>query len=502
MNIKNELTLQIKNSMIKKLLHILFITPIVLFGQIQIGTDIIGEALNDQSGISISLSNDGSIVAIGANQNDGTAASAGHVRVFQNISGTWTQIGADIDGVALGDSMGYSVSLSGNGNIVAIGAIGNDSAGLNAGQVQIYQNISGTWTQIGAGINGEAADDRFGFQISLSDNGSVVAIGAQFNDGNGSNAGHVRIYQNISNTWTQIGTDIDGEAVNDQFGSSVSLSSDGKIVAIGAIGNDSNGLTSGHVKIYQNISGTWTQMGTNINGESTGDQSGTSVSLSSNGSFVAIGARLNDGSGSDAGHVRVYQNISGTWTPVGADIDGEAVNDNSGSSVSLSSDGSVVAIGAPLNDGSGSNAGHVRIYQNVSGTWIQMGIDIDGTGVDYESGKTISLSSDGNVVAIGAYGSSGFYTGKVRVFNISSVLSNNEFVLENFSIYPNPVSTTLTIQLQSNLELNTVTIYDSLGKKIKENITKTLNLNALSKGIYYVKVSTNMGEATKTIIKN
>ncbi|WP_456422284.1 T9SS type A sorting domain-containing protein [Lutibacter sp.] len=488
--------------MIKKLLHILFITPIVLFGQIQIGTDIIGEALNDQSGISISLSNDGSIVAIGANQNDGTAASAGHVRVFQNISGTWTQIGADIDGVALGDSMGYSVSLSGNGNIVAIGAIGNDSAGLNAGQVQIYQNISGTWTQIGAGINGEAADDRFGFQISLSDNGSVVAIGAQFNDGNGSNAGHVRIYQNISNTWTQIGTDIDGEAVNDQFGSSVSLSSDGKIVAIGAIGNDSNGLTSGHVKIYQNISGTWTQMGTNINGESTGDQSGTSVSLSSNGSFVAIGARLNDGSGSDAGHVRVYQNISGTWTPVGADIDGEAVNDNSGSSVSLSSDGSVVAIGAPLNDGSGSNAGHVRIYQNVSGTWIQMGIDIDGTGVDYESGKTISLSSDGNVVAIGAYGSSGFYTGKVRVFNISSVLSNNEFVLENFSIYPNPVSTTLTIQLQSNLELNTVTIYDSLGKKIKENITKTLNLNALSKGIYYVKVSTNMGEATKTIIKN
>ncbi len=487
--------------MIKRLLHILLIIPGLLLSQTQIGTDIIGEALNDQSGISISLSNDGSIIAIGANQNDGIAISAGHVRIFQNISGTWTQIGTDIDGVALADNAGYSVSLSGNGNIVAIGTIGDDSAGLNAGQVRIYQNISGTWTQIGAGINGEAADDRFGFKVSLSDNGSVVAIGAQFNNGNGSNAGHVRIYQNISGTWTQIGTDIDGDAVNDQFGASISLSIDGKIIAIGAIGNDSNGFASGHVKIFQNILGTWTQIGTNIKGEAAGDQSGVSVSLSGNGNIVAIGAYLNDGSGSNAGHVRIYKNILGTWTQIGTDIDGEAVDDNSGRNVSLSSDGSVIAIGAPLNDGSGSNAGHVRIYQNISGTWTQIGVDIDGTGVDYESGKTVSLSSDGNIVAIGAFGSSGFYTGQVRIFNITSVLSNNEFVLENFSIYPNPVSTTLTIQLQNNLELNTVTIYDSLSKTIKETNSKVLHMNTLAKGIYYIKVTTNKGTATKMIIK-
>lgn len=487
--------------MIKRLLHILLIIPGLLLSQTQIGTDIIGEALNDQSGISISLSNDGSIIAIGANQNDGVSLSAGHTRIFKNISGTWTQIGTDIDGVALADNAGYSVSLSGNGNIVAIGTIGDDSAGLNAGQVRIYQNISGTWTQIGAGINGEAADDRFGFKVSLSDNGSVVAIGAQFNNGNGSNAGHVRIYQNISGTWTQIGTDIDGDAVNDQFGASISLSIDGKIIAIGAIGNDSNGFASGHVKIFQNILGTWTQIGTNIKGEAAGDQSGVSVSLSGNGNIVAIGAYLNDGSGSNAGHVRIYKNILGTWTQIGTDIDGEAVDDNSGRNVSLSSDGSVIAIGAPLNDGSGSNAGHVRIYQNISGTWTQIGVDIDGTGVDYESGKTVSLSSDGNIVAIGAYGSSGFYTGQVHIFNITSVLSNNEFVLENFSIYPNPVSTTLTIQLQNNLELNTVTIYDSLSKTIKETNSKVLYMNTLSKGIYYIKVTTNKGTATKMIIK-
>ena len=75
---------------------------------------------------------------------------------------------------------------------------------------------------------------------------------------------------------------------------------------------------------------------------------------------MAIGAYGNDGNGSDAGHVRIYKNISGTWTQQGSDIDGEAAGDHSGYSVSLSSDGSTVAIGAIGNDGNGSNAGHLR----------------------------------------------------------------------------------------------------------------------------------------------
>ena len=88
--------------------------------------------------------------------------------------------------------------------------------------------------------------------------------------------------------------------------------------------------------------------------------------MSSDGTIVAIGARYNDGTGSNAGHVRVYENISGTWTKIGSDIDGEAANDYLGHSVSLSSDGTIVAIGAVYNDGTGDDAGHVRVYQNVS----------------------------------------------------------------------------------------------------------------------------------------
>src|SRR5215216_6037855 len=121
------------------------------------------------------------------------------------------------------------------------------------------------------------------------------------------------------------------------------LSSDGTIMAVGARSNDGNGSNSGHVQVYRNISGVWTQIGSDINGEAGDDISGDSVSLSSDGSTVAIGASRNDGNGTSSGHVRAYQNISGVWTQIGSDINGEAPFDESGASVSLSSDGSILA---------------------------------------------------------------------------------------------------------------------------------------------------------------
>ena len=203
--------------------------------------------------------------------------------------------------------------------------------------------------------------------VSLSADGSIVAIGAALNDGNGS-SGHVRIYKNVNNIWTQIGSDINGEASGDKLGYSVSLSSDGSIVAIGARGSDDNGINSGHVRIYKNVNNTWTQVGGDIYGEAAGDQSGYSVSLSADGSIVAVGAHLNNGNGTESGHVSIFKNVNGTWTQVGGDINGEAAGDKSGISVSLSADGSIVAIGAPLNNGNGTDSGHVSIFKNVNGT--------------------------------------------------------------------------------------------------------------------------------------
>ena len=382
----------------------------------QIGLDIVGEALSDKSGNSVSLSSDGKTVAIGAVNNDGNGTDSGHVRVYKLTDGAWGQLGADIDGEAANDQSGISVSLSSDGSTVAIGAIGNDGDGtngaVNSGHVRVYKFIGGAWTKLGADIDGELAGDASGFSVSLSSDGSTVAIGAPSNDGNGTSSGHVRVYQYDDNSWTRKGGDIHAETAKDQSGWSVSLSSDGSTVAIGAPYNDSNGNTaSGHVRVYKLTDGAWTQKGGDIDGEGAFTQSGFSVSLSSDGSTVAIG-RPYVGL---RGNFRVYKFIDDSWTKVG-DIEGEVDDDQSGYSVSLSDDGSTVAIGAPFNDDNGNNSGHIRVYKyDGSSSWEKVGADIDGAALGDWSGVSVSLSSDGSTVAIGAT-MNGTGKGHVRVY--------------------------------------------------------------------------------------
>ena len=374
----------------------------------QIGSDIDGEAKGDGSGVSVSMSTDGTRVAIGSYG----SFPAGHVRVFSESGGNWTKIGDTITGEAGGDRSGVSVSMSSDGTRVAIGASTNDGNGLDAGHVRVYAESGGTWTQIGSDIDGERTGDQFGVRVSMSADGARVAIGAVFNDDGGNNAGKVRVYAENGGTWTLVGGDIDGEAAGDQFGRSVSMSSDGTRVAIGTPYNDGTDTDAGHVRVYEDISGTWTQVGGDIDGEAAGDQFGKSVSMSSDGTRVAIGAPSNDGAGTDAGHVRVYAESGGAWTQVGSDIGG-AAGDRSGISVSMSTDGTRVAIGAPYDGG----AGHVRVYSDSGGMWTLIADQIEGEAKDDQSGISVSMSSDGRV-AIGAYGNdgNGISAGHVRVF--------------------------------------------------------------------------------------
>ena len=100
--------------------------------------------------------------------------------------------------------------------------------------MRIYEYASGSWSQLGSDIDGEAASDYSGISVSMNSSGDRVAIGANTNDGAGSNSGHVRIYEYSSGSWSQLGSDIDGEAAGDVFGSGVSMNSVGDRVAIGA----------------------------------------------------------------------------------------------------------------------------------------------------------------------------------------------------------------------------------------------------------------------------
>ena len=403
-------------------------TPTPIVGATQLGADIDGEDHSDESGYSVSLSSDGSRIAIGAiGNNEHGFSHSGHVRIYDWSGSAWTQVGADIDGS--GES-GHSVSLSGDGSRVAIGEPRYFS---DRGRAVIYSWNGVAWTQVGSPINGQYSDDQAGYSVSLSSDGTKVAIGSI---GNNSDTGKVRIYSWTGSAWSQLGADIRGEDNVDKSGWSVSLSSDGSRVAIGAPHNDrvstptNTNSNYGHVRIYDWSGSSWTQVGDDIDGESMHDNSGHSVSLSGDGSRVAIGApaNSNDDGGYRSGHVRVYEWSGSAWTQIGSDIDGEASSDNSGWSVSLSSDGSRIAIGARYNGGAGGQAGHVRIYDWLGADWSQVGDDIDGEDNADRSGWSVSLSSDGGRVAIGApyndfiyYNNSSTDSGHVRVYQLGSI---------------------------------------------------------------------------------
>lgn len=360
----------------------------------------------------------------------------------------WIQIGSDINGVT-GDLSGISVSLNSDGTIVAIGApggSGNDTVLSRRGEVKVYENIGGNWLQLGNTIIGDAPYDFFGWSVSLNDNGNVIAIGAPENDGNdtiNSVRGQVKVYENSGNNWVQIGNDIFGDSIGDYLGHSVSLSSDGSVIAVGIPYSDANGLYSGHVRVYENQSGSWIQIGNDIVGEDAIDNSGKSVSLSSDGSVIAIGAPYNDGNGDAAGHARIYENQMSTWLQIGNDLDGEHATSDFGISVSLSSDGSIVAIGAHNNGGGGCAAGHVRVFIN-------------------------------------------------SLVNINK--NKNNFEL---SIFPNPTTSIITINAQN---IHNVEVINLQGKLIYYGKDNDVDLSNESKGIYIVKVTTSIGVEVEKVI--
>ena len=468
-----------------------------LFGQVQIGGNIDGEMAHDNAGYSISLSSDGLKVAIGASGNDANGNSAGNVRVFEWDGTEWTQVGEAINGEEAHDNSGRGVSLSPDGLRVAIGAHLNDVGGTitEAGHVRVFEWDGTEWAQLGEDIDGKGAYDWTGLGESISIIGNRVAVGAA---GNGNHVGYVRVFEWNGAEWLQVGEDIDGEAAGEDSGRSVSLSNDGNRMAIGA-----PGFQAGHVRVYEWNGTEWAKMGQDIDGEEAGDGSGGSVSLSDEGHRVAIGAPFNDENGNRSGHVRVYEWDGGEWAQVGEDIDGKSPEVWSGRSVSLSSNGEIVAIGGCTNTFVGFNPGHVQAYKWDGTEWIQYGEEIEGEGPVDCSGRSVSISSDGQTVAIGAYlnDGNGERAGHVRVFDLSNITSATQDRKDDIVIFPNP--TTGDITLTGIISSATITVTDNLGKVVMKgsNMNQGLDLFDLSAGIYYLQINTERESLNSRIIK-
>jgi len=204
---------------------------------------------------SIHLSSDGNTVAIGTPT---FKDIAGYVRVYNWDSNNWTKRGSDIDGESLDDESGTSVSLSNNGEVLAIGAPGaKNSSSSKTGHVRVYNWDSTNWVQKGSDIDGSVSNgflgsgSGFGRSVSLSDDGNTFAAGAAFDTMNNPISGTVAVYKWNGLSWDEYGNEIGGIYLLNMFGTSVSLSSDGSRLSVTSTGNNSNQEESGEVRVFE-----------------------------------------------------------------------------------------------------------------------------------------------------------------------------------------------------------------------------------------------------------
>ena len=431
----------------------------------QLGQTLVGSGSYAYMGSSVCMSEDGSTVIVGAPQSNNP--TKGYIGVYRNISGTWTLLGSLLYGDSQSDHFGDCVGISADGTIIAVGASQhNGFFAVGSGYVKVYKFISNVWVQQGDKITGEAFDFRNGFSISLSSNGKIVAMGEMRYNLIGSNGGRVRVFvYDETNTatapigWTQLGGDIYGPT-GSLFGRNVSLSADGYTVAIA--GPDYNtssvitggGANGGIARIFQyssskvtnitDVSNTnfgpvgWNRVGGDFYGlNSNRLGGGIGLQLSSDATMVAFGYT----GYSNMGIARVFKyssskstnitNVNDTnygpigWYRLGQDITRSISNDSFGFSVSLSNDGSVLSVGGLFIDTtptSDNNVGGVvsYSYSSSSNTWSSIGQTLYGISSWEWFGTSVSLSGNGSILAVGANSSNltGTAIGYVKIYNI------------------------------------------------------------------------------------
>jgi hypothetical protein len=358
-----------------------------------VGSDITAGISSDQFGASISASDDGTVVAIGA---PGDSTDTGKVRVYQYASGMWSLLGSENDlvGDATNENFGQSVSLRmfGADPYVAIGAPGHVA---DSGRVQVWKYASSTWSQVGSDIlgAGTAASDRFGESVALAIDGTdgYVAIGAPHT---AADDGEVEVYStasiSTSPSWSIYGSALTGASAGaEEFGTAVGISTDGQRIVVGSPAHSSN---LGRVQVYSYSSG-WFITGSAFDGEAASDAAGSHVSISGDGTTIAYGAAQNDGGGAASGSVRVYR-YSGSWSKLGDDIDGVAAGALL-ASVALSDDGNRLVTGATV-----VTDGYMRVHDYVSSSWVQKAQRIQPGTTDSYYGYAVAYSDAGGVAFV------------------------------------------------------------------------------------------------------
>jgi len=257
-----------------------------------------------------------------------------------------------------GDMFGEAVAFSQNGTYLAVGAP-NHSDGM--GRVYVYKeekestgDDTMSWSLLGEPIDGNVPDEKFGHAVSISASGNTIAIAGS----------HVYVFAYENEEWSERwdGLDVSGNVSNaddeESKHYSISLSSDGKYLAVGdpLANGEGNGSKRGCASVYGFDENVWLSYG-KVEGTQDEYKAGFSVALSSDAKFMVVGTPGQDSVADFPGNAMVYDIFNKKLIQV---LDGTLPGDNAGYSVAITADG-IIAVGAPGlgNDG----RGYVHTYQ-------------------------------------------------------------------------------------------------------------------------------------------
>ena len=330
---------------------------------------------------------------------------------FFNQSGQYLQTQSIVTnmvygGIGNGIHRVFATSISNDGSVVCFGMdFYRDPIDLidNIGLVQVYKYDGNTWVQLGTNIEGNIMNDKVGTSTAMNNDGTIIAV----SETGFSLRGLIHIYKystpgQVGGVWELLGS-ISGVDDRAGLGLSCDLDSTGSIIILGTREGD-------YVEIHKystpgQLGGVWEQLGNTLSNLSGETYAYPKVAINANGNIICIGLPTYQTS---TGIVNVYEystpgQLGGTWSLLGARINAEKSGDNMGVSVAINDSGTIVACGSSKNDDGGNDSGSVRIFQYSGGSWNKIGQDIDGDTDNSKSGNYVSLSANGLVVAIGAY---------------------------------------------------------------------------------------------------
>ena len=363
------------------------------------GNDIAQPPSNSPAFWTHTLNAEGNVVAL-------QEAGIFNVRVHKaDDSGVWKQLGSTL--YKANGIFGFTIALSADGSILAIGS----PAYPGESYAYVYKlSDDHEWKPMGTPFVGDS--DATGYAVSLNADGKVVAISSP-----ATICGKVSVYDWDGSKWKLRGEAIEGEAdFCGQVGASLSLSADGDVIAI-------NGRSNRIVRVYQWDSSAWKQLGGDLQENG---YFGSIVSLSSNGNVLAATQPQSE---DNRGHVLIFEWNDGLaeWTQRGKDIIGEKPLNSLQLSMALSGTGELVIVGWPYY-GPEQHVWHgqARAFQwdEKKGEWEQLGQTFEGTQDMEMLGSTVCADSDGDRISIGIrgldYNNTGATYGRVQVYERGS----------------------------------------------------------------------------------